>query len=97
MVVVINPSEGKPSIGKSIRNLTAVTRVGLDLAKNAFQVHAVDATGAIVCAVGGPVVFGGLLEGPRVALPVALVARADARAGAGEGTYRPTSARPDGH
>src|ERR1700677_4791174 len=48
MVVVINPSEGKPSMGKSIRNLTAVTRVGLDLAKNAFQVHAVDATGAIV-------------------------------------------------
>jgi hypothetical protein len=50
MVVVINPSEGKPSMGKSIRNLTAVTRVGLDLAKNAFQVHAVDATGAIVVA-----------------------------------------------
>src|SRR6204780_3637854 len=50
MVVVINPSEGKPSMGKSIRNLTAVTRVGLDLAKNAFQVHAVDATGAIVAA-----------------------------------------------
>ena len=37
-------------MGKSIRNLTAVTRVGLDLAKNAFQVHAVDATGAIVVA-----------------------------------------------
>src|ERR1700692_4308356 len=50
MVVVINPSEGKPSMGKSIRNLTAVTRVGLDLAKNAFQVHAVNATGAIVVA-----------------------------------------------
>src|ERR1700693_4821355 len=50
MVVVINPSEGKPSMGKSIRNLSTVTRVGLDLAKNAFQVHAVDATGAIVVA-----------------------------------------------
>jgi hypothetical protein len=50
MVVVINPSEGKPSMGKFIRNVTAVTRAGLDLAKNAFQVHAVDATGAIVVA-----------------------------------------------
>ena len=28
---------------------STVTRVGLDLAKNAFQVHAVDATGAICC------------------------------------------------
>ena len=37
-------------MGKSIRNFAAVTRVGLDLAKNAFQVHAVDATGAIVVA-----------------------------------------------
>ena len=37
-------------MGKSIRNLTAVTRVGLDLAKNAFQVHAVDARGEIVVA-----------------------------------------------
>ena len=27
-------------MGKSIRNLTSVTRVGLDLAKNVFQVHA---------------------------------------------------------
>ena len=50
MVVVINPSEGKPSMDKFIRNVTAVTRAGLDLAKNAFQVHAVDATGAIVVA-----------------------------------------------
>src|ERR1700723_784562 len=50
MVVVKTPSEGKPSMGKSIRNLSTVTRVGLDLAKNAFQVHAVDATGAIVVA-----------------------------------------------
>jgi hypothetical protein len=36
MVVVINPSEGKLSMSKS-RNLTAVTRVGLDLAKKVFQ------------------------------------------------------------
>jgi transposase len=50
MVVVINPSEGKPSMGKSIRNFAAVTRVGLDLAKNAFQVHAVDANGKVVAA-----------------------------------------------
>ena len=50
MVVVETPSEGKPSMGKSIRNLSTVTRVGLDLAKKAFQVHAVDATGAIVVA-----------------------------------------------
>src|SRR5580658_5826532 len=50
MVVVINPSEGKPSMGKSIRNFAAVTRVGLDLAKNAFQVHGVDAKGEIVVA-----------------------------------------------
>jgi transposase len=50
MVVVINPSEGKPSMGKSIRNLSTVTRVGLDLAKRVFQVHAVDAKGEIVVA-----------------------------------------------
>src|SRR5271157_3903173 len=50
MVVVINPSEGKPSMGKSIRNLAAVTRVGLDLAKRVFQVHAVDARGEIIVA-----------------------------------------------
>ena len=31
MVVVINPSEGKPSMRKSNRNFAAVTRVGLDL------------------------------------------------------------------
>ena len=32
-------------MGKSISNLEAVTRVGLDLAKNVFQVHGVDAKG----------------------------------------------------
>ena len=37
-------------MGESIRNFAAVTRVGLDLAKNAFQVHAVDANGEIVLA-----------------------------------------------
>jgi transposase len=37
-------------MGKSIRNFAAVTRVGLDLAKNAFQVHAVDARSEIVVA-----------------------------------------------
>jgi transposase len=46
----INSSEGKPSMGKSIRNFAAVTRVGLDLAKTAFQVHAVDAKGEVVIA-----------------------------------------------
>ena len=50
MVVVINPSEGKPSMGKSITELSSVTRVGLDLAKNAFQVHGVDAKGGVVVA-----------------------------------------------
>ena len=37
-------------MGKSIRNIAAVTLVGLDLAKNAFQVCAVDAKGEIVIA-----------------------------------------------
>ena len=30
-------------MGKSIRKFAAVTRVGIDLAKKIFQVHAVDA------------------------------------------------------
>jgi hypothetical protein len=50
MVVVETPSEGKPSMGKSIRNFAAVTRVGIDLAKSAFQVHAVDANGDVIAA-----------------------------------------------
>jgi hypothetical protein len=50
MVVVETPSEGKPSMGKSIQKLSSVTRVGLDLAKRVFQVHAVDAIGEIVAA-----------------------------------------------
>jgi len=37
-------------MGKSIPNLSTVTRVGLDLAKRVFQVHAVDAKGEIVVA-----------------------------------------------
>ena len=37
-------------MGKSIGNLSTVTRVGLDLAKRVFQVHAVDAKGEIVVA-----------------------------------------------
>jgi transposase len=37
-------------MGKSIRNLSTVPRVGLDLAKRVFQVHAVEATGEIVVA-----------------------------------------------
>ena len=37
-------------MGKSITNSSSVTRVGLDLAKNVFQVHAVDAKGEVVVA-----------------------------------------------
>ncbi len=37
-------------MGKSSQNFAAVTRVGLDLAKSAFQVRAVDAKGEIVVA-----------------------------------------------
>lgn len=37
-------------MGKSITDLSSVTRVGLDLAKNVFQVHAVDARGEVVVA-----------------------------------------------
>jgi hypothetical protein len=42
--------KGSRRLRKSIENLTSVTRVGLDLAKRVFQVHAVDATGEIVAA-----------------------------------------------
>jgi transposase len=37
-------------MGKSIRSFATVTRVGLDLAKRVFEVHAVDANGEIVVA-----------------------------------------------
>ena len=43
MVVVETPSQGKPSMGKSMQKLNSVTRVGLNL-------HAVDANGEIVAA-----------------------------------------------
>jgi hypothetical protein len=43
MVVLEQPSEGAPSMGKSITDLSSVTTVGLDLAKHVFQVHCVDA------------------------------------------------------
>jgi transposase len=38
----------EPSMGKSNEKFAAVTRVGLDLAKNVFQVHAVDIRGDAV-------------------------------------------------
>jgi len=37
-------------MAKSIENLSSVTRIGLDLAKNVFQLHAVDAAGAVIIA-----------------------------------------------
>ena len=37
-------------MGKSIINLSSVTTVGLDLAKQVFQVHCVDASGRVVVA-----------------------------------------------
>jgi transposase len=37
-------------VGKSIQELSSVTRLGLDLAKKVFQVHAVDANDEIVVA-----------------------------------------------
>ena len=37
-------------MGKSIKNLSSVTVVGLDIAKNVFQVHGVDAKGATIVA-----------------------------------------------
>jgi transposase len=50
MVVVEQPSEGAPSMGKSITDLSSVTTVGLDLAKHVFQVHGVDASGRVIVA-----------------------------------------------
>jgi len=44
------PSGREPSVGKSIIDTSSVTRVGLDLAKRVFRIHAVDATGSIVIA-----------------------------------------------
>src|SRR5437868_15422519 len=50
LVVVEQPSEGAPSMGKSITDLSSVTTVGLDLAKHVFQVHGVDVSGRVVVA-----------------------------------------------
>jgi hypothetical protein len=50
MVVVEQPSEGAPSLGKSIADLSSVTTVGLDLAEHVFQVHGVDASGRVIVA-----------------------------------------------
>lgn len=47
-------------MGKSSIDLSSVTRIGLDLAKNVFQVHAVDTSGAVI--VARPVRRGKLLE-----------------------------------
>ena len=37
-------------MGKSNIDLSSVTRIGLDLAKNIFQVHAVDVNGGVIVA-----------------------------------------------
>ncbi len=37
-------------MGKSIIDTSSVTRVGLDLAKRVFRIHAVDAAGSVVIA-----------------------------------------------
>jgi transposase len=54
------PIRGKPSMGKSIKNLSSVTVVGLDIAKNVFQLHGLDAEGFLV--VAKPVRRGQLLR-----------------------------------
>ncbi len=41
-------------MGESIKNLSSVTTVGLDIAKNVFQVHGVDAKGAVIVVVTVP-------------------------------------------
>jgi transposase len=48
VVVEANPSEGAPSVRKSITDFSSVTTVGLDLAKHVFQVHCTDASGHVV-------------------------------------------------
>jgi len=47
-------------MGKSISNFSSVTTIGLDIAKNVFQVHGVDAKGATI--VAKPVRRGALLR-----------------------------------
>ncbi len=58
-------------MGKSINNFSSVTTIGLDIAKNVFQVHAIDAKGAVI--VARSVRRGGLL-GFFSSLPRCLVA-----------------------
>jgi hypothetical protein len=41
-------------MGKSIKNLSSVTIVGLDIAKNVIQVHGVDTAGAEIVAKAHP-------------------------------------------
>lgn len=70
-------------MGKSIANLKTVTRIGLDLAKNVFQMHGVDARGEVVLA--RPVRRGALAKFfaslPRC--PVAMVACSSGITGGG--------------
>jgi transposase len=47
-IVESSSSKGAPSMGKTITDLSAVTTVGLDLAKHTFQAHAVDGAGRVV-------------------------------------------------
>src|SRR5208283_5385641 len=42
-----SPSGREAVVGKSIIDTSSVTRVGLDLAKRVFRIHAVDATGSV--------------------------------------------------
>jgi hypothetical protein len=58
-----NPIRREPSVGKSIRKLSSVPRVWLDLAKKVFQVHAVDANGEIVVARQSPSTLLGVTAG----------------------------------
>ncbi len=50
MVVVEDPSEGKPSRVKLTGKSAPVIRLGLDLAKNVFQAHGVDERGEVLLA-----------------------------------------------
>jgi transposase len=58
-------------VGKPIKNLSPVTRIGLDIAKSVFQVHGVDAQGEVVLA---RAVRRGALLGFFASLPRCLVA-----------------------
>jgi transposase len=58
-------------MGNSINNFSSVTTIGLDIAKNVFQVHAIDAQGVLV--VAKPIRRGQLLKF-LASLPRCLVA-----------------------